>query len=109
MNRSRNRWTISPFEPFDETPAFRCHSLTSAEHDLDSGVVLLQAVRPGTVLPDVWQESITRDAQVFPLPPIWPIPVLATVPEKNKKPGVCYALTDDGLELPIIERARRPP
>ena len=25
------------------------------------------------------------------------------IPEKNKKPGVCYAWTDDGLELPVID------
>ena len=25
------------------------------------------------------------------------------IPEKNKKPGVCYAITDDGLELPVID------
>ena len=25
------------------------------------------------------------------------------IPEKNKKPGVCYAVTDDGLELPVID------
>ncbi len=25
------------------------------------------------------------------------------VPENNKKPGVCYAVTDDGLELPVID------
>ena len=24
------------------------------------------------------------------------------IPEKNKKAGVCYAWTDDGLELPVI-------
>ncbi len=34
---------------------------------------------------------------------LWPIPVQATVPEKDKKPGVCYAVTDDGLELPVID------
>ncbi len=34
---------------------------------------------------------------------IWPIPVQAIVPEKNKKPGVCYAVTDDGIELPVID------
>ncbi|MCC6904946.1 MAG: hypothetical protein IT326_03825 [Anaerolineae bacterium] len=27
----------------------------------------------------------------------------ATIPELNRKPGVCYALTDDGLELPVID------
>ena len=26
-----------------------------------------------------------------------------SVPEKHKKPGVCYAVTDDGLELPVID------
>ena len=25
------------------------------------------------------------------------------IPEKNKKPNVCYAVTDDGLELPVID------
>src|SRR5262249_45959162 len=25
------------------------------------------------------------------------------IPEKNKKPGVCYAVSDDGLELPVID------
>ena len=25
------------------------------------------------------------------------------IPEKNKKEGVCYAFTDDGLELPVID------
>lgn len=25
------------------------------------------------------------------------------IPEKNKKAGVCYAITDDGLELPVID------
>ena len=25
------------------------------------------------------------------------------IPEKNKKPGVCYAVTDDGIELPVID------
>ncbi len=25
------------------------------------------------------------------------------IPEKNKKAGVCYAVTDDGIELPIID------
>jgi hypothetical protein len=23
--------------------------------------------------------------------------------ERNKRPGVCYALTDDGIELPVID------
>jgi len=26
-----------------------------------------------------------------------------TIPETNKKPGVCYAFTDDGIELPVID------
>ena len=25
------------------------------------------------------------------------------IPERNKKPGLCYALTDDGVELPVID------
>ncbi len=25
------------------------------------------------------------------------------IPEKNKRAGVCYAATDDGLELPVID------
>jgi hypothetical protein len=25
------------------------------------------------------------------------------VPEKNKQPGLCYAVTDDGIELPVID------
>jgi hypothetical protein len=25
------------------------------------------------------------------------------LPERNKRPGVCYALTDDGVELPVID------
>jgi hypothetical protein len=25
------------------------------------------------------------------------------IPEKNKKPGVCYAVTNDGIELPVID------
>jgi hypothetical protein len=29
--------------------------------------------------------------------------MIPRVPEKNKKPGVCYAVTDDGLELPVID------
>ena len=33
----------------------------------------------------------------------WPIPMQATVPERDKKSGVCYAVTDDGLELPVID------
>jgi len=31
------------------------------------------------------------------------LPVIAKVPEKNKVPGVCYALTDEGVELPVID------
>ena len=31
------------------------------------------------------------------------IQVIPKVPEKNKLPGVCYALTDDGIELPVID------
>ena len=27
----------------------------------------------------------------------------ARIPEKNKKAGVCYAVTDDGIELPVID------
>jgi hypothetical protein len=27
------------------------------------------------------------------------------IPEKNKKAGVCYAVTDDGLELPVVDVA----
>jgi hypothetical protein len=27
----------------------------------------------------------------------------ALIPEKNKKPGVCYAYSDDGFELPVID------
>lgn len=27
----------------------------------------------------------------------------ALIPERNKKPGICYAVTDDGLELPVID------
>lgn len=26
-----------------------------------------------------------------------------TIPERNKRAGVCYAVTDDGLELPVID------
>jgi len=25
------------------------------------------------------------------------------IPERNKRTGVCYALTDDGLELPVVD------
>ncbi len=28
---------------------------------------------------------------------------MVRVPEMNKKPGVCYAVTDDGIELPVID------
>lgn len=27
----------------------------------------------------------------------------AKIPERNKKPGVCYVLTDDGMELPVVD------
>ena len=27
----------------------------------------------------------------------------ARIPEKNKRPGVCYAVTEDGIELPVID------
>jgi hypothetical protein len=30
-------------------------------------------------------------------------PPVVTVPERNKRPGVCYALTSDGIELPVID------
>jgi len=29
--------------------------------------------------------------------------MMPRVPELNKKPGVCYAVTDDGLDLPVID------
>ena len=29
--------------------------------------------------------------------------MIAVVPETHKKPGVCYAIADDGLELPVID------
>jgi len=29
--------------------------------------------------------------------------MIAKIPEKNKQQGVCYALTDDGVELPVID------
>lgn len=29
--------------------------------------------------------------------------MIIKIPEKNKKPGVCYAVTDDGTELPVID------
>jgi hypothetical protein len=29
--------------------------------------------------------------------------MMPRIPEKNKKPGVCYAVTDDGIELPVID------
>ncbi len=28
---------------------------------------------------------------------------MITAPEKNKKPGLCYAVSDDGIELPVID------
>jgi len=28
---------------------------------------------------------------------------MITAPEKNKKPGVCYAVSDEGIELPVID------
>lgn len=31
------------------------------------------------------------------------VTVTPKVPEKNKVPGVCYALTDDGIELPVVD------
>jgi hypothetical protein len=31
------------------------------------------------------------------------LPELTMISEKNKKPGVCYALTADGIELPVID------
>lgn len=31
------------------------------------------------------------------------VKVIPSIPEKNKKPGVCYAVTDDGVELPVID------
>src|SRR5665213_244062 len=33
----------------------------------------------------------------------WEMDVGARIPEKNKKPGVCYAVTNDGVELPVID------
>ena len=29
--------------------------------------------------------------------------MVARIPEQHKQPGVCYAVTDDGLELPVID------
>jgi len=29
--------------------------------------------------------------------------MIERIPEKNKKPGICYAWTDDGIELPVID------
>ncbi len=29
--------------------------------------------------------------------------MILKIPEKNKKQGVCYAVTDDGIELPVID------
>ena len=29
--------------------------------------------------------------------------MIPKIPEHNKQPGVCYAVTDDGLELPVID------
>ena len=29
--------------------------------------------------------------------------MIARIPETKKKPGVCYAPTDDGVELPVID------
>jgi hypothetical protein len=31
------------------------------------------------------------------------VKVIPGIPEKNKGPGVCYAVTDDGVELPVID------
>jgi len=31
------------------------------------------------------------------------------MPEKNKKPGLSYAWTDDGIELPVIDITHRAP
>ena len=28
---------------------------------------------------------------------------IPAIPEKNKRPGVCYAVTDDGVELPVVD------
>jgi hypothetical protein len=35
--------------------------------------------------------------------PQQPQPGDAMILEKNKKPGVCYAMTDDGVELPVMD------
>ena len=29
--------------------------------------------------------------------------MIPRIPEQHKKPGVCYAVTDGGLELPVID------
>ena len=29
--------------------------------------------------------------------------MIPMIPEQHKQPGVCYAVTDDGLELPVID------
>jgi hypothetical protein len=31
------------------------------------------------------------------------VKVTPSIPERNKKPGVCYAVTDEGVELPVID------
>src|ERR1041384_4020279 len=31
------------------------------------------------------------------------VPMQPTIVEKNKKAGVCYAVTDDDIELPVID------
>ena len=31
---------------------------------------------------------------------------MAIIPEQHKKPGLCYAVSDDGLELPVIDLAQ---
>jgi hypothetical protein len=35
--------------------------------------------------------------------PRWEMELAVRIPEKNKRPGVCYALTNDGIELPVID------
>jgi hypothetical protein len=35
--------------------------------------------------------------------PRWEMEVAVRIPEKNKKPGVCYAVTNEGVELPVID------
>ena len=32
-----------------------------------------------------------------------PAPAVELIPETDKQPGVCYAMSDDGLELPVID------